>query len=165
MTPTRKRRLYAALAVTIGVAAAVGLTVVALQDNMLFFFSPTEVQAGEVPEGSNFRLGGMVVDGSVTRTPGSLKVRFELTDHGETVPVEYEGILPDLFREGQGIIAQGSLNQDAVFVASEVLAKHDETYMPPEVAEALKAVHPEGYNSENYGKDHGDSSKGASDDS
>ncbi|MDJ0655941.1 MAG: cytochrome c maturation protein CcmE [Xanthomonadales bacterium] len=160
MTPTRKRRLYAALAVTIGVGVAVGLTVMALRDNMLFFFSPTEVHAGEVPEGSNFRLGGMVVDGSVTRTPGSLKVRFDLTDHGQTVPVEYEGILPDLFREGQGIIAMGSLNKDSVFVASEVLAKHDETYMPPEVADALKAVHPEGYNSENYGDDKKDTPDG-----
>ena len=100
------------------------------------------VHAGEVPRGSNFRLGGMVLDGSVTRTPGDLKVRFVLTDYNKSVPVEYEGILPDLFREGQGIIAQGALSTGAsgeqVFVASEVLAKHDETYMPPEVADALK---------------------------
>ena len=152
MTPTRKRRLYAALAVTIGVGAAVALTVLALRDNMLFFFSPTEVLAGEVPEGSNFRLGGMVVDGSVSRTPGSLKVRFDLTDYGEIVSVEYEGILPDLFREGQGIIAQGSLDDRSVFVASEVLAKHDETYMPPEVADSLKQIHGESADSsEAYG--------------
>ncbi len=142
MTPTRKRRLYAVLAITVGVAGAAALTLNALSDNMLFFFSPAEVHAGEVPTGSNFRLGGMVVDGSVSRTPGQLKVRFELTDYNQVVPVEFDGILPDLFREGQGIIAQGTLATGTggtpLFVASEVLAKHDETYMPPEVADALK---------------------------
>ncbi len=142
MTPTRKRRLYAVMAIAVGVAGAAALTLSALGDNMLYFFSPAEVHAGEVPNGSNFRLGGMVVDGSVTRTPGELKVRFELTDYTKVVPVEFEGILPDLFREGQGIIAQGALSQEAgdkpLFVASEVLAKHDETYMPPEVADALE---------------------------
>ena len=148
MTPTRKRRLYAALAVTIGVGIAVGLTVLALRDNMLFYFSPTEVHAGEVPQGSNFRLGGMVVDGSVSRTPGSMKVRFDLTDYGQTVPVEFEGILPDLFREGQGIVAQGNLNDDSVFVAAEVLAKHDENYMPPEVADSLQDIHQPKYGKE-----------------
>ncbi|MFK7956707.1 MAG: cytochrome c maturation protein CcmE [Lysobacterales bacterium] len=142
MTPTRKRRLYAVLAITVGVAGAAALTLNALNDNMLFFFSPAEVHAGEVPSGSNFRLGGMVVDGSVTRTPGELKVRFALTDYNKVVPVEFDGILPDLFREGQGIIAQGTLAAEGtgepLFIASEVLAKHDETYMPPEVADALK---------------------------
>lgn len=141
MTPTRKRRLYAVLAIAVGMAGATALTLTALNDNMLFFFSPAEVHAGEVPAGANFRLGGMVVDGSVSRTPGSLKVSFVLTDYQKTVAVEYEGILPDLFREGQGIIAQGALTQrdgQPVFVASEVLAKHDEQYMPPEVADALE---------------------------
>ncbi|MEM7707596.1 MAG: cytochrome c maturation protein CcmE [Pseudomonadota bacterium] len=142
MTPTRKRRLYAVLAIAVGVSGAVALALTALNDNMLFFFSPAEVHAGEVPSGSNFRLGGMVLDGSVSRTPGDLKVRFVLTDYNQSVPVEFEGILPDLFREGQGIIAQGALSTspsgEQVFVASEVLAKHDETYMPPEVADALK---------------------------
>lgn len=141
MTPTRKRRLYAVLAIAVGMAGATALTLTALNDNMLFFFSPAEVHAGEVPEGANFRLGGMVVDGSVTRTPGSLKVGFVLTDYQQVVPVEFEGILPDLFREGQGIIAQGALTErdgQQIFVASEVLAKHDEQYMPPEVADALE---------------------------
>ncbi|MEM9533042.1 MAG: cytochrome c maturation protein CcmE [Pseudomonadota bacterium] len=141
MTPTRKRRLYAVLAIAVGMAGAAALTLTALNDNMLFFFSPAEVHAGEVPDGANFRLGGMVVNGSVTRTPGSLKVGFVLTDYQHSVPVEFEGILPDLFREGQGIIAQGALTERGgrqIFVASEVLAKHDEQYMPPEVADALE---------------------------
>ena len=141
MTPTRKRRLYAVMAILVGVGAAVALGLTAFQDNLLYFFSPTEVQAGEVPAGRVFRVGGMVVDGSVERTPGDLTVRFTLTDYAEEVTVSYTGILPDLFREGQGIIAQGSLDENNLFVASEVLAKHDENYMPPEVADALKKSH------------------------
>jgi cytochrome c-type biogenesis protein CcmE len=142
MTPTRKRRLIAVVAVVAGAAAAVGLGLLAFQDNLLYYFSPTEVQAGEVPEGRVFRVGGMVMDGTVKREPGSMKVQFVVTDYGEQVTIEYEGILPDLFREGQGIIAQGKLDSNNLFVASEVLAKHDENYMPPEVADSLKAVHP-----------------------
>lgn len=141
MTPTRKRRLYAVLSIVIGVVAAVTLALNAFQDNLLYFFSPSEVHAGEVPEGRVFRVGGMVVDGSVSRDPESLKVQFVLTDYAQKVTVEYEGILPDLFREGQGIIAQGKLDGNNIFLASEVLAKHDENYMPPEVADALKEVH------------------------
>ncbi len=141
MTPRRKRRLYATVAILLGVAVAAALGLSAFQDNLLFYFSPSEVQAGEVPQGTAFRVGGMVVDGSVTREPGSLKVSFVVTDYAEQVPIDYEGILPDLFREGQGIIAQGRLGADNRFVASEVLAKHDENYLPPEVADSLKKVH------------------------
>ena len=138
MTPTRKRRLIAISAITAGVAVATALMVAAFQQNMLYFASPSEIAAGEVQLETGMRVGGMVVDGSVKRDPASLKVAFTLTDYAEDVVVEYEGILPDLFREGQGIVAQGKLTADGVFVASEVLAKHDETYMPPEVADALQ---------------------------
>ncbi len=137
MTPTRKRRLAAVSTIAIGVAAAISLAVFALRDNALFFYSPTKVANNEVPTGQNFRLGGMVVDGSVVRDPNSLEVKFDLTDYQETITVQFEGILPDLFREGQGIIAQGKLTEGQVFRANEVLAKHDENYMPPEVAAAL----------------------------
>lgn len=138
MTPTRKRRLIAISAITAGVAVATALMVAAFQQNMLYFASPSEIAAGEVQLETGMRVGGMVVDGSVKRDPASLKVAFTLTDYAEDVVVEYEGILPDLFREGQGIVAQGKLTADGVFVASEVLAKHDENYMPPEVADALQ---------------------------
>ena len=138
MTPRRKRRLYAALAIIVGVGVAAALGISAFQDNLLFYFSPSEVHAGEVPQDHAIRVGGMVVEGSLSREPGSMKVNFVLTDYGAEVEVEFEGILPDLFREGQGVIAQGRLNADNRFVASEVLAKHDENYMPPEVADSLK---------------------------
>ena len=123
-------------AVVAGVVVAATLAVRAFQENLLYFFSPTQVAAGEAPE-REFRLGGMVVDDSVTREPGSLTVHFVLTDYGREVPVSYTGVLPDLFREGQGIVARGQLDQNGTFVAQEVLAKHDENYMPPEVAEAV----------------------------
>ena len=113
----------------------------AMNENILFYYSPTQVAAGEPPEGRRFRVGGLVVNGSVERTPGSLEVHFTLTDNAETVPVVYNGILPDLFREGQGIIAHGELNDSGKFRADEVLAKHDENYMPPEVEESLKKAH------------------------
>ena len=103
----------------------------------MYFYSPSDVLAGEAPEGRKFRLGGLVVNGSVLRTPGDLGVWFTVTDLVEEHVVYYEGILPDLFREGQGIIAKGQLNDTALFIADEVLAKHDENYMPPEVASAL----------------------------
>jgi cytochrome c-type biogenesis protein CcmE len=141
MTPTRNRRLYAVLSILVGVAAAVALALTAFEDNLLYYFSPTEVQAGEVPPGRVFRVGGMVVQGSLTREPGELTVNFVLTDYQERVEVSYAGILPDLFREGQGIIAQGKLTEENLFVASEVLAKHDENYIPPEVADSLKQQH------------------------
>ena len=116
---------------------AVGLALLALQENINLFFSPSQVVAGEAPVGSPFRLGGMVVDGSVSRADQSLEIRFDLTDNANTVTVAYTGILPDLFREGQGIVAQGSVNDNGLFTATQVLAKHDETYMPPEVIDAL----------------------------
>ena len=127
-------------------AAALALT--ALNKNINLFYSPTQVANGEAPENTTFRLGGMVVDGSVKRSDTDLKVRFDLTDTAKSITVEYEGILPDLFREGQGIVTTGAIKNGA-FVASEVLAKHDETYMPPEVSEALKQANASNYNTVN----------------
>jgi cytochrome c-type biogenesis protein CcmE len=122
----------------VGVAAAVTLALLAIGENMLYFFSPTQIENGEAPLGRTLRVGGLVVPGSVVREPGSLTIQFELTDNRELLTVRFSGILPDLFREGQGIVATGSLKPDGLFVAAEVLAKHDEQYMPPEVAEALE---------------------------
>lgn len=121
-----------------GVAVAAVLAFRAIGENMLFFFSPTQLRAGEAPVEQTVRIGGLVVDGSVTRQEGELTVQFELTDNANTVAVRYTGILPDLFREGQGVVAMGKLERSGVFTAEEVLAKHDENYMPPEVADALK---------------------------
>lgn len=134
----RQRRLFLVLMLLFGVGGAVALALNAFRDNLLYFVSPSEVVAGKAPEGRSFRLGGMVEKNSVQRDPESLRVRFVLTDFDKKIPVQYDGILPDLFREGQGIVAKGHLNAQGVFVASEVLAKHDETYMPPEVADSLK---------------------------
>lgn len=134
MTPRRRRMVFVGVIVT-GVAVAAALTFMALGENMLYFYSPTQVQAGEVPKDRQIRVGGMVVEGSVQRGEG-LRVSFDLTDTAKTVTVHYEGILPDLFREGQGIVARGSA-EGGQFTAVEVLAKHDENYMPPEVAEAM----------------------------
>ncbi len=120
-----------------GVSAAAVLAFLAIGENMLYFFSPSQIRAGEAPTGQTLRVGGLVVEGSVERGEG-LAIRFDLTDGAKAVSVTYEGILPDLFREGQGIVAMGRLGADGVFSAEEVLAKHDENYMPPEVAEALK---------------------------
>ncbi len=124
-----------------GVGIAVALTLRALDENILYFSTPHQVTAGEAPDGKRFRLGGLVIPGSIHRMPGSQKISFLVTDNKETLPVEYEGVLPDLFRDGPGVIAHGTINDGGVFVADEVLAKHDENYMPPEVAEALKEVH------------------------
>jgi cytochrome c-type biogenesis protein CcmE len=137
MTPRRKR-LLVVIGILGGVAASVALAVMASRENIMFYFDPSQVAAGKVPEAKRFRIGGMVVKGSVTRNPGDLQVRFVLTDFAHEVPVEYTGVLPDLFREGQGIIAHGKMNAHGAFVADEVLAKHDEKYMPPEVAASLK---------------------------
>ena len=138
MKPARKKRLMliALMVSGVGVAAALGLN--ALKENILFFFSPSQIASGEAPVGSAFRVGGMVVTGSVERSSSDLGVKFDLSDTANAVTVNYTGILPDLFREGQGIVAVGKLNQDGVFSADTVLAKHDENYMPPEVADALK---------------------------
>lgn len=138
MTPKRKQKLILISLMVVGVSIAVGLMVYAFDQNIQLFRSPTEVKAGDVPEGRTFRVGGLVVAGSVRRNEGSLKVVFDITDGAASMPVSYDGILPDLFREGQGIVANGKMDANNQFVAHEVLAKHDESYMPPEVADALK---------------------------
>ena len=137
MTPRRKR-LFVVLGILAGVAASVSLAVVASRENIMFYYDPSQIAAGKVPANKRFRAGGMVGKGSVQRKSGDLEVRFVLTDFAHEVPVEYTGVLPDLFREGQGIIAHGTMGADGVFIADEVLAKHDEKYMPPEVAASLK---------------------------
>jgi cytochrome c-type biogenesis protein CcmE len=124
--------------VVAGVAMSAGLALQAFRENVLFFFSPSEIVAGEAPIERGFRIGGMVVDGSVQRETGSLTVSFVVTDFAHSIPVSYTGVLPDLFGEGQGVVARGHLNVDGSFTAEEVLAKHDENYMPPEVAEAIE---------------------------
>jgi cytochrome c-type biogenesis protein CcmE len=143
MTPTRKRRLITVSLILIGVAVASGIAFWSLQQNLLYFQSPSEIAAQSMPAGRQFRLGGLVKVGSVHRDEGSLVLEFVVTDGLAEIPVHFEGILPDLFREGKGVIARGALDDAGLFQASEVLAKHDENYMPPEVAEALeKAGHP-----------------------
>ena len=131
----RHKRIAIAVGVVAAVGVAVGLVLNAFQSNLVFFYSPSQIASNEAPANRTFRLGGMVEEGSVKRE--GVTVRFVVTDTAKTVPVRYEGILPDLFKEGKGVVAQGQL-QDGVFVAREVLAKHDENYMPPEAAEALK---------------------------
>lgn len=140
MNPKRKQRLFLVLFIVIGVSVAVGLTMFALSQNINLFYSPKQIAAGEAPIDTRIRAGGMVVDGSVKRDQKSLTVYFDMTDYESTVTVEFTGILPDLFREGQGIVAQGKMDAQGVFQAVEVLAKHDENYMPPEVADALEAA-------------------------
>jgi cytochrome c-type biogenesis protein CcmE len=139
MHAVRKQRLIIVLCVVLFSSAAVGLMAYALRGNINLFFPPAEVAAGKAPVGQPIRVGGMVVAGSVQRSDDSLAVRFEVTDYQATVPVVYEGILPDLFDEEQGAVVSGSLDAQGVMRATEVLAKHDENYMPPEVAEALAA--------------------------
>jgi cytochrome c-type biogenesis protein CcmE len=124
--------------VVAGVAIAAVLALRAFNENLLYFYTPSQVAAGEVPPGKKFRLGGLVTKGSLHRESGQLEVRFEVTDLKQRMNVAYSGVLPDLFREGQGVIAYGVMNPDGSFRADEVLAKHDENYMPPEVAEALR---------------------------
>lgn len=138
MTPRRRQRLILVSLMLAGVGVAVAFGVSAFRQNLMLFHSPSDVAAGAVESGRPFRVGGMVVDDSVRRDGQTLAVAFDVTDHAETVTVSYEGILPDLFREGQGIVAMGALDVSGTFVATEVLAKHDENYMPPEVAEALE---------------------------
>lgn len=137
MTPKRKR-----LWLVVGSVAALGfaatLVLTALSDNIVFFYSPTQMAERQIPPERRFRMGGLVEAGSVTKSADGQVTRFKVTDTNKTVDVVYRGLLPDLFREGQGVVAEGSLGSDGVFVAREVLAKHDETYMPPEVAKAIK---------------------------
>ena len=136
--PRKKRRLYAVIAgmTVLGIAAALVLT--AFEDNLVFFFSPTEMQTKQLAPGQVIRVGGLVEEESVVRLEDGLTVSFVLTDTANTLPVRFTGVLPDLFREGQGVIAEGSMGADGVFVARDILAKHDETYMPREVADAIK---------------------------
>jgi cytochrome c-type biogenesis protein CcmE len=136
VTPTRKRRLIAVLLILAGVGTASTIAFYSLQENMLYFQSPSDLAMQPIPPGRQFRLGGLVKP--VIRQEGGLATQFVVTDGPKEVLVEYVGILPDLFREGQGVIARGSLDGTGMFAASEVLAKHDENYMPPEVADALK---------------------------
>jgi cytochrome c-type biogenesis protein CcmE len=142
MTP-RRRRMAVVAAIVVGVSIAGALALSAFRQNVTFFFDPSQVAAGKVPPGEHFRLGGMVTQGSLHRAPGSLEVQFVVTDFSHNVPVIYSGVLPDLFREGAGVVAHGRLRPDGTFVADEVLAKHDENYMPPEVARSLKRRHGE----------------------
>lgn len=137
MSPKQQTRLVFVVALVIGVSLAAFLVLKALGQNMMYFYQPSQVEAGEAPVDQRFRVGGLVVPGSVSRSKESLAVSFDVTDNVGTTTVRFNGILPDLFREGQGIIAHGKLNGD-VFDADKVLAKHDEKYMPPEVADALK---------------------------
>ena len=136
MKPRQQRMLAVGLA-ALGIAIAAGLTLRAFQDNMMFFVEVSDVVAGEYPKERNFRIGGLVVGGSVQRQEGSIDVRFDVTDTACTIPVSYSGVLPDLFREGQGVVAHGRMGDDEVFQADKILAKHDEEYMAPEVAESL----------------------------
>lgn len=140
MHPQRKKRLILILLVLLGVGVAVALALGALRQNINLFYTPTEIASGVAPQDARIRAGGMVVAGSLKRSADSLDVVFDVTDGAEQVTITYSGILPDLFREGQGIVALGRLNEDRVLVADEVLAKHDEEYMPPEVAQALDRV-------------------------
>jgi cytochrome c-type biogenesis protein CcmE len=136
MKPRHRRFAWIGAGVLL-LAAAAGLVLNAFQSNLVFFFSPTDVAENRAPQGRAFRIGGMVVDKSLTRGSDGLTVRFNVTDTVKTVPVVYTGILPDLFKEGKGVVAQGKIGADGVFHATEVLAKHDENYMPPEAAAAV----------------------------
>jgi cytochrome c-type biogenesis protein CcmE len=140
MKPRQRRFLWIGAGVFL-LAAAVGLVLNAFQSNLVFFFSPTDVAEHRAPQGRAFRIGGLVEERSLTRAPDGLTVRFRVTDTAQTIPVVFTGILPDLFKEGKGVVAQGKVGPDGVFHATEVLAKHDENYMPPEAAAALDQAH------------------------
>lgn len=138
MTPRRKRMLLVVTAV-VGVALAAALGLRAFQDNVLYYYSPTQIASGEIElDDRRIRVGGLVVDDSIQRSSGEMRVRFELTDEMETVTVVHDGILPNLFREGQGVIAHGRFDEEGVFVADEILAKHDENYTAPEIQDSLR---------------------------
>ncbi len=134
----RRQRMIFVGVVLAGVAVATALALTAIGENMLYFYSPSQIAAGEAPRSRDVRIGGLVVEGSIERQANGLDVHFDVTDTAATMRVTYTGILPDLFREGQGIVALGKIGDDGVFQARDVLAKHDENYMPPEVAEALR---------------------------
>ena len=134
----RQRRLGILLAALVCAGAATALTLNAFRSNLVFFFSPSQIAAKEAPVAQVFRLGGLVERGSIQRERDGMTIRFIVTDTARGVPVVYHGLLPDLFREGKGVVARGRLGEDGIFVANEVLAKHDENYMPPEAADALR---------------------------
>ena len=138
MHPLRKQRLYWVSLIVVLSSAAIGLAAFALRDNINLFYPPSEIAAGKAPSDRNIRLGGMVVEGSIQRSETSLDTQVEVTDYAASVAVRYTGILPDLFAEGQGVVAEGRLDESGVLIATQVLAKHDENYMPPEVAAALE---------------------------
>jgi cytochrome c-type biogenesis protein CcmE len=140
MKPRHRRFLWIGGGVAV-LAAAAALVLNAFQSNLVFFFTPTQIAANEAPKGRAFRVGGLVEEKSLRREADGLTVHFNVTDTGKTVPVVYKGILPDLFKEGKGVVAQGKLENDGVFHATEVLAKHDENYMPPAAADAVDKAH------------------------
>ncbi|MDY3114883.1 MAG: cytochrome c maturation protein CcmE [Sutterella sp.] len=154
---TKKFALIGAAVAIVGVGAFMALQ--AFNDNLVFFFSPSQVAANEAPQGRTFRLGGVVEPGSVKRLADGVTVQFKISDTAKLVPVQYKGILPDLFAEGQGVVALGKLDDKGLFTASEVLAKHDENYMPPEAAKALEDAHKKGV--EKAHNVHGDMPPGA----
>lgn len=142
MHPVRRQRLFIVLLIVLGAGLAVGLASFALRENINLFYPPADIAAGKAPAGARIRAGGMVMPGSVVRAVDSLEVRFVVTDYQAQVPVRFTGILPDLFAEGEGVVATGRLDDNGVFQATEVLAKHDENYMPPEVQDALDRSRP-----------------------
>ncbi len=131
-SPARRKRLFWIAGIALAVSGTAWGVIRAFNDNMVFFYTPTQLLAGEAPGGRSLRIGGMVETGSIEREPGTLTIRFRITDQDKTLPVTYTGVLPDLFKEGKGAVAQGEL-KNGVFVASEILAKHDENYMPPKL--------------------------------
>ena len=135
---SRRKRIFIVSFILIGISIAATLILTAFEENLMYFYSPTEIANGEAPKVRTFRIGGLVLTDSVKRNPSNLEVNFVLTDTVNEIKVIYDGILPDLFREGQGIVANGKMKSDNIFVADQVLAKHDENYMPPEVAKALE---------------------------
>jgi len=138
MNPVRRKRIILVSIMVAGVATAVSFALYAFNQNMMFYYSPTQVMAGKAPHHAEIRMGGVVVKGTFKHLPDSITSQFEVTDGGKSVEVRYSGILPDLFREGQVVLAKGQLNAKGTFVANQILAKHDEKYMPPEVAASLK---------------------------
>lgn len=148
MNPIRKKRLIVVMVIASGTATVIGLMLVALSENINLFFTPSQISSGEAPIGKRIRIGGLVLADSVRRIGDGLLVEFVVTDNVKQVQVHFKGILPDLFREGQGIVVNGKLSERGIVVADEVLAKHDENYMPPEAMEAIqKAGHPVELNS------------------
>ena len=152
MHPRRKQRLVIALAIVVFSSAAIGLVSYALRGNINLFYPPADVAAGKAPTERTIRVGGMVVDGSIKRSTSDLTTTFQVTDYEATVTITYTGILPDLFAEGDGVVAAGILDENGILEASEVLAKHDENYMPPEVAAALEGKDLSGSAPKSYGK-------------